>query len=378
MDLSEIRTPALVLELGRLRENASFMARRARDLRVNLRPHLKTAKSAHVARLATQGQFGGITVSTLAEAAYFLKHGFVDMTLAVELPPTRATDVIDLTRLGARMTVLVDSPDSAAALRAACAGAGDLAWPVGALVEVDCGDRRGGVPPDSAALIIIAKLMHGTDNLRLAGVLTHAGHSYGCRNADEIADVAEQERATAVHAAKRLREAGLPCETVSVGSTPTATHARSLEGVTEMRPGVYLLGDLDQVGLGSMPPGHVACTVLATVIGHYPERNTLLIDAGGLALSKDTSAQRHGRHVGYGTLCDLAGAPLDGLYVHRTNQEHGHVTSESPLPYERLRIGSRVRVMPNHICMTAAAYNQYQVVDGGTEIVAQWDRVNGW
>jgi len=377
MDLREIRTPALVLDLPRLRENAAFMATRAGQLGVNLRPHMKTAKSAHVARIATKGQFGGITVSTLAEASYFLQHGFVDITLAVELPPTKVADVRDLTRQGARMTVLIDSPESAGALRNACAAL-ELAWPVRALIEVDCGDRRGGVPVDSTALIILGKLLDGTRNLELAGVLTHAGQSYGCRNVDEIAAVAEQERAAAVTAAQRLRDAGLPCETISVGSTPTATHARDLQGVTEMRPGVYMLGDLDQVGLESMPENRVACTVLATVIGHYPERNTLLIDSGGLALSKDTSAQRHGRNIGYGKVCDLEGKTLPGLYLHRTNQEHGHVTSDAPLPYDRLKIGSRVRLLPNHICMTAAAYGQFQVVEGGTEIVAQWDRINGW
>lgn len=377
MDLHEIPTPALILELPRLRENAAFMAGRAATLGVKLRPHMKTAKSADVARMVTKGQFGGITVSTLAEAAYFLRHGFVDMTLAVELPPSKVGAVIDLTCQGARMSVLIDSPESAAALRNACAAL-DLSWPVRALIEVDCGDRRGGVAVDGAALVILGKLLHGTRNLELAGVLTHAGHSYGCQNPEAIARVAEQERATAVAAAARLRELGLPCETVSIGSTPTATHARQLEGVTEIRPGVYMLGDLDQVGLHSLPEGRVACTVLATVIGHYPERNTMLVDAGGLALSKDTSAQRHGRNIGYGKVCDLSGEVLPGLYLHRTNQEHGHVTSETALPYDRLKIGSRVRVLPNHICMTAAAYDRFHVVEGGTEVVATWDRVNGW
>ncbi|MBE7491264.1 MAG: alanine racemase [Planctomycetes bacterium] len=377
MDLREIPTPALVLDLPRLRANAAFMAGRAAQLGVRLRPHLKTAKCAEVARLATRGQFGGITVSTLAEAAFFLGHGFADLTLAVELPPTKVAPVLDLVRHGARMTVLVDSPESAAALRDACAAA-ELPHPVRALVEVDCGDRRGGLPAESPALVSLARLLHGARNLELAGVLTHAGHSYACAGVPEIVAVAEQERAAAVAAAARLREAGLPCDTVSVGSTPTATHARDLRGVTEMRPGVYLLGDLDQVGLASMGRDRVAATVLATVIGHYPARNTLLVDAGGLALSKDTSAQRHGPRIGYGLVLDMPGRELEGLYVYRTNQEHGHVTADAPLPYDRLPIGSRVRVMPNHICMTAAAYDCFHVVEGDTTVVAQWPRVNGW
>lgn len=376
MDLREIPTPALVLSRPRLQQNLDFMAGRARDLGVSLRPHLKTAKCAQVAQLATAGQTGGITVSTLAEARWFLAQGFTDMTLAVELPPGKVDAILDLTRQGAHMTVLVDSAEAAGALRQAAQA--DLPHPVRVLLEVDCGDARGGVSLDGAALAILGKLLCGTHNLELAGVLTHAGHSYACHSVDEIADVAEQERATAVQAAEILLRAGLPCPVVSVGSTPTATHARHLEGVTEMRPGVYMLGDLDQVGLQSMGMDRIACTVLATVIGHYPQRNTLLTDAGGLALSKDTSAQRHGRNVGYGRVCDLLGRELAGLYVHRVNQEHGHITADGMLPYKQLKIGSRVRVLPNHICMTAAAYENFHVVDEGTAVAEVWPRVNGW
>jgi D-serine deaminase-like pyridoxal phosphate-dependent protein len=362
--LADIPTPALVLELPRLRQNAEFMAGRAAALGVKLRPHMKTAKSVDVARIVTAGQAGGITVSTLAEARYFHGHGVSDITLAVELPPTKVPEVQGLTRQGARLTVLVDSLDAAQALPADAK----------ALIEIDCGDGRGGMAPDSPLLLGIAEVL----GQRLAGVLTHAGHSYACRSTEAIADVAEQERAAAVFAAGRLRQAGFACDTVSVGSTPTATHARNFDGVTEMRPGVYMLGDLDQVGLGSLPVQRVACSVLATVIGHYPQRSKLLIDAGGLALSKDVSAQRHGDAIGYGLVCGMDGAPLPGVHVASTSQEHGHVKSTGTLPFAELPIGSRVRVLPNHVCMTAAAHPGYHVVDGGAEIIAFWPRVNGW
>ena len=362
--LADIPTPALVLELPRLRQNAGFMAGRAAALGVKLRPHMKTAKSVDVARIVTAGQAGGITVSTLAEARYFHGHGISDITLAVELPPTKVPDVQELTRQGCRLTVLVDSLVAANALPP----------DANALIEIDCGDGRGGLPPDSPLLLEIAEVL----GRRLAGVLTHAGHSYACRDVQAIADIAEQERAAAVFAAGRLRQAGFACDTVSVGSTPTATHARNFDGVTEMRPGVYMLGDLDQVGLGSLPVERVACSVLATVIGHYPQRGKLLIDAGGLALSKDVSAQRHDGGIGYGLVCGMDGEPLPGVHVASTSQEHGHVKSTGTLPFAELPIGSRVRVLPNHVCMTAAAHPGYHVVDGGLEVVAYWPRVNGW
>lgn len=346
------------------------MAERAARLGVKLRPHLKTAKSAEVARIATAGQFGGITVSTLAEARYFLAHGFADITYAVGLALARIEEALALVRDGAELKVLTDNIAVARAL-ASRAASWALPHPLGVLLEIDCGDGRGGLHPDAPELLELAAVLTAP-NLKLEGVLTHAGHSYACKKVEAISDVAEQERAAAVLAAERLRGAGHACQTVSVGSTPTATHARDLHGVTEMRPGVYMFGDLDQVGLNSLPLERVAVSVLASVIGVYPGR--VLIDAGGLALSKDTSAQRHGSDIGYGLVMNLQGELLPGAYVAKANQEHGMIRGLR----QTVAPGDRLRVLPNHVCMTAAAHPGYHVVDGGTEVVARWPRINGW
>lgn len=345
------------------------MAGRARALGVQLRPHMKTAKSAEVARLAAVD--GRITVSTLAEARYFLQAGFRDITYAVGLAPARIAEAQQLAQAGADLKLLTDNADVARAL----ASAADPARPLNVLIEVDCGDRRAGLPPTREALLPLAALLVGRPGVWLEGVLTHAGHSYACRSVDEIAAVAEAERAAAVQAAEVLRESGIACNTVSVGSTPTATHARGLSGVTEMRPGVYMLGDLDQVGLQSLPEERVAATVLAGVIGVYADR--AIIDAGGLALSKDTSAQRHGARVGYGKVQRIDGEPMPGVYVARANQEHGVIQTGDGQSPPGLRVGDRVRVVPNHICMTAAAHPGYHVLEGG-RVVARWPRINGW
>jgi D-serine deaminase-like pyridoxal phosphate-dependent protein len=215
--------------------------------------------------------------------------------------------------------------------------------------------------------------------VELAGVMTHGGHSYHESTPDGIARVAEQERLAVVTAANMLREAGLPCPAVSAGSTPTAMHSRNFDGLTEMRPGVFVFNDLDQAGIGSCGAGDLALSVLASVIGHYPHRNQLLIDAGALALSKDISAQEFMPAAGFGFIKD---APVKDLAVVACSQEHGFVQAGEELPYDRLPIGSRVRVWPNHACITAAAYDCYHVVDSqegdGRTIVATYDRINGW
>jgi D-serine deaminase-like pyridoxal phosphate-dependent protein len=365
--LDDISTPALVLDRNRLGENCRFMAARARELGVELRPHLKTAKSADVAKLATKGFRGGITVSTLTEAEYFAAHGFRDITLAVGFVPERLDRAKALLSAGVALDVITDLPTVAAVL-AEVRG-------LGVLAEVDCGDRRGGVGPEADALLEIAR--NAGANFR--GVLTHGGHSYRSADVQAIQQAAEDERRAVNTAAERLAAAGLACPVRSVGSTPTCTHARSYDGATEMRPGVYMFGDLDQVGLGSMPLGRVALSVLTTVIGVYPEQQKVIVDAGGLALSKDQSAQRHGPEYGYGLVYDMAGQRVEGARVFACSQEHGQITGGD---LRGISVGTRLRIVPNHACMTAAAYDRYYVVGGaakgGVEAEAEWARVNGW
>ena len=372
MKLTELDTPALVLDRGRLQANVSRMSERARHLGVDLRPHMKTAKSAEVARLATEGHSGGITVSTLKEAAYFAEHGFTDMVYAVGLTLDKLGRVAALQAKGARVTVLTDNLEVARGIGARAAALGAH---FEALIELDTGDGRAGVPPGSEALIEIGKALDGARDVDLRGVLTHAGQSYGCRTVAEVEAVAE-----AVQGAERLRAAGLPCHVVSIGSTPTAMHARSLDGVTEMRAGVYVFNDVFQAEIDSCALPDIALSVLATVTGHYRERGERVIDAGGLALSKDRSTAEAPRDVGYGLVVDAAcGDSLPELHVARVSQEHGVVAAPGgDLPFEALPPGARLRVLPNHACFTAAAYEFYYVVDGGDEVIAEWPRVNGW
>jgi D-serine deaminase-like pyridoxal phosphate-dependent protein len=381
MKLSDLNTPALILDRGRLEANVARMSARARALGVELRPHMKTAKSAEVGRLATAGHSGAITVSTLKEAEYFAEHGFTDMIYGVGISPDKLGRVARLQAAGVRVAVVTDNLEVA---RGIGARAAELGARFEVLIELDTGDGRAGMGPNSEALIEIGKVLDGAAEVSLRGVLTHAGHSYGCHEVADIEAVAESERAGAVAGAERLRAAGLPCPVVSVGSTPTALHARNLDGVTEMRPGVYVFNDVFQAEIGSCTLADVAVSVLATVTGHHRERGEIVIDAGGLALSKDRSTQAAPRDVGYGLVVDAAGGDsLPELHVARVSQEHGVVTAPGgELPFDALAPGTRVRVLPNHSCFTAAAYEGYHVVAGGPgtndEIEAEWPRVNGW
>jgi len=361
MNLADLPTPCLVLDRTILQRNIAHMAEAVGRHGVALRPHMKTAKSIDVARLALVGQPGGITVSTLAEAEYFSAHGVGDVLYAVGITPQKLDHVARLNAAGAHVTVLTDDPETAAAIAR-------HPQPPRTLIEIDTGESRGGVLPDDRALLDIAKLL----GPRLAGVMTHAGHSYSGRSIAEIARIAEAERDGVVRAAERLRAAGHAAPIVSMGSSPTALHAESLAGITEVRAGVYMFGDLFQSEIGTHGLQDIAVTVLTSVIGRRPGQ--ILVDAGGLALSKDRSTEAAPRDYGFGLVLNLAGQPIDGAIVRRAYQEHGVIGIDS----STFHVGDKLRIAPNHTCMTAAAHDRYHVVDGGDTVVGVWPRVNGW
>lgn len=367
-NLEDLETPALVLDRGRLAANARRMLQRAQALGVALRPHVKTIKSVPALRHALP-EVTAITVSTLAEAEHFAAAGYRDILYGVGIVPAKLARVQALRQSGVDLKVVLDSEAAAAALGEA------RGLPV--LVEIDCGQGRAGIPADAPALLAIARRLQ-RQGATLAGVMTHAGHSYGAAEVAEIQSIAAAERDAVVTAAARLEDAGFPCPIVSVGSTPTALFADDLDGVSEMRPGVFFLMDAFQAGLGCCGGESLALSVVASVVGGRPEEGLLLIDAGGLALSQDRSTAGQPLDIGFGLVGPLDGPPWPGVRVARVNQEHGFVHFEAPAQALDIPIGTRLRIWPNHACMMAAAYPAYQVVEDGTAILDRWARVNHW
>lgn len=375
-----LSTPSLVLDRAKLARNIARMAQAARRNKVALRPHLKTAKSIDVARLVLDGQPERIAVSTLKEAEYFAEHGIRDIQYAVCILPDKLERVAEIQETGAIVTLVTDS---VAVARATAERAAGLNARFHVQVEIDCGENRAGVLADGDALLEIARLLDASPHVVFAGVMTHAGHSYECRSIAEVEAVAETERRAVVLAAERVRALGIVCPRVSVGSTPTALHARHLDGVTETRPGVYMFGDAFQAQIGSCGFEDLAVSVLTQVASQRPALRRLLLDAGALALSKDRSTEKVANDVGFGLVGDAMGRMIaPQVSVSRVYQEHGVAQMPAGLPLEQFPVGTRLRVFPNHVCMTAATYDRYYVVDSengdGREVVAVWPRVNGW
>lgn len=378
MKLERIETPALLLDAARMERNLARMRARERALGVRLRPHLKTCKSPEVARRIFPAGPGPITVSTLREAESFLEHGYNDILYAVGIAPGKIDHVAALRRRGADLAVVVDGVQAARALAARAAELGDR---IPALIEIDCDGHRAGVKPgDAGSLVAIASALGPATELR--GVMTHAGASYDCRSTDAIRAIAERERAAVVDSAAVLRAAGHACPVVSVGSTPTATFAEHLEGVTEMRAGVYVFFDLVMAGIGVCAVEDIALSVLTTVIGHQRDKGWIVTDAGWMAMSRDRGTANQPLDQGYGVVCDAQGVPIDPLIVLHANQEHGVIARRDGSPavdFERFPVGALLRILPNHACATAAQHRAYRVVRGSDDRVSDtWERFGGW
>lgn len=374
--LRQLDTPAAVIDLARMRRNIARMQQQADALGVRLRPHAKTSKCAQVVAAQQAAGARGITVSTLKEAEQFFAQGVTDILYAVSMAPHRLPAVLALCRRGCALQILTDSVDGARAIVDFGRQHGH-AFEV--LIEVDTDGHRSGITPQDDALLAVGRLLH-EGGMRLAGVLTHAGSSYDLNAPEALTALAEQERAGCVHAAERLRAAGLPCPVVSVGSTPTALAAASLQGVTELRAGVYVFFDLVMRNVGVCSEDDIALSVLTTVIGHQADKGWAIVDAGWMAMSRDRGTGRQAQDFGYGQVCTLDGRPMPGWLLSSANQEHGIVSKPDGDPSDvvaRLPIGTRLRILPNHACATGAQFPQYEALapEGG---LTAWGRFHGW
>ena len=375
-NLNELNTPTLILDKKILEKNCYKARKKCSELKTILRPHVKTPKSIEVAKIALGKDIGPITVSTLEEAEYFASSGFKDITYAVCIIPSKLNrlNYIQL-KYNCIIRMVIDSVFVAKEI-VNYSKLHHTNFEI--LIEIDCGEGRSGLNYQDKKIEEISKLFNLNIFTKLLGVLAHAGHSYSTKNKNEIISISKIEREEALASLKNFVNSKNQYPVISIGSTPTIFYAQDLKGITEVRAGIYMFWDLAQASRGICKIEDIALTVLASVIGHNQQKGKILIDAGALALSKDLSANKFMPEVGYGLVCDPHNVvPYNGLNISEVHQEHGSINIDNKRWFDELPIGSLVRILPNHACLTCAAYNKYNILEKG-RIADIWSRTNGW
>lgn len=361
--LRSLETPRVVMDLARIMANIRRMADLARSAGVALRPHVKTHKCREIARRQLAAGATGLTASKADEALVFIADGCPSLTVAYPVIDPRKLDrLLNAAReRGCYLRMIADSEQGAAALEAAAVR---HAFDLPVFLKIDVGLHRCGLAPDHPGLLPLARRIGGSKRLRLAGLLSHAGHAYGAANAEQVRAVAREENRLINQVAGRLRAAGMEVPEVSVGATPTVLACDAWGGVTEMRPGNYVFMDRTPLRLGLAQVEDVSLWVLSTVVSANPD--WLIVDAGSKVLSSDGGA--HGSDLpGHGLALPLAaGDDLSrALPVLRLSEEHGFV----PRGDSRLGVGDVLRILPNHSCPVANLAEFFTVLysDGTTE-----------
>lgn len=340
----DLPTPAVLVEGRILQENISRMARWSADGGKGLRPHAKAHKCPDIARMQLQAGAEGFTTATLVESGEMIRAGAEKITLAMPL-----WDTGDLTRLEpllekAEITLVINDLDHAVHLNSLCAGMG-LNFPV--YWEVDTGLRRCGVLPDDILPETVAAL-EDLSNLKIVGLLSHGGHSYRASGRDELKLLATREGDDLLGARQRV---GRTYWSLSVGATPTAGFSAAIPGLDQLRPGNYVFNDGMQVALGAAVPEQCSLTVLAQVVGSYPDR--VVINAGAKSLALDQGVHGSGSVRGYGCLVSREGI------LSRLSEEHG-ILDRNP----GFQGGEKIRILPNHACPVCNLTDVIYIVDG--------------
>lgn len=332
-DLSDERldTPALIVDLDILAANIRQMADGTRRAGLRLRPHVKTHKSVRIARMQLDAGASGISVAKVGEAEVMRAGGIDDIFVVYPVVGEAKLDRLAPLVADGGVRLATDSLEVAEGYSRL---ASRLSRRIPVVIEIDAGMHRVGVDPAGASVLGVE--VDRLPGLEVIGLTVYAGHTHDVQTQPEIEAIARDEARAVAIARAAFDAVGLPLEVVSAGSTITTPYLSAADGVTEVRPGTYVLNDYRTLELYACTPAQMAASMLATVVSRGPGR--AVIDAGNKTLTLTRTDQHgHGR---------LRHRPRS---VFRTlSEEHGVLDLDAV--DEDLRIGDRVEVLPIHIC----------------------------
>lgn len=351
--------PTLLLDKEKCLRNIHMIVEKANRNNLTLRPHFKTHQSHEVGRWFRQAGVTKITVSSLKMAEYFAQDGWNDITVAF---PVNVHEKNRINRLAEKITLnlLIVAPETVSWLSK------EVKYPLGIFIEVDNGYHRTGVSPlDFSTIDSILAEINKHSNLRFAGFLGHAGHSYKSAGDKNKILAVHNESTGLMTPLKSKYKPSHPGLILSTGDTPTCSVADSFPGMDEIRPGNLVFYDVTQESIGSCSFDQIAVAMACPVVATYPERNEIVVHGGGVHFAKDfliingiTSFGKVVAFTGDGWSTDET-----GMYVKSLSQEHG-IIHASKAQAEKIKIGDFLPILPVHSCMTADAMNVYLSLEG--------------
>ncbi len=355
--ITDIDTPAVLIERSILEENVRSMQELADGRSVNLRVHIKTHKIPELAKLQIKAGAVGIAVAKLGEAEVMADAGIKDIQIANIIVGEQKVKRLLKLHTKCKLSVAVDSIENVKELSKVFSKKGRS---INVLLKVNTGLNRCGLDSLDEIIRFFKKTIN-LPGIKVVGLMTHAGHAYAAGTRDEIKAIGRSEGSTLVEYARRLKALGYDMRVLSVGSTPTAQYCSKVKGVTELRVGNYIFNDMTQVALGTVSIRRCALTVLTTVIS-TPSNDRAVIDSGSKALGLDKGA--HGRETlkGYGKIIGGGGV------LARLSEEHGIIENFT----RRFTIGQKVRIIPNHACTVMNLFDFAYLVDG-SKVIRRYD-----
>lgn len=349
MQVHELETPAVIVDLDVMEKNLSRMVEYCRRQKIALRPHTKTHKIPELAAQQLALGAAGITVAKIGEAEVMVEAGIRDILIAYPLVGAQKLARLAALTERAAMTVALDSADAAQAISQCVAAHGSE---VGVLVEIDVGYKRCGIS-DEQELLNLARKISSLPGLDFRGLMFFPGQFVApaderARRLTEVNDLLDRVYET-------FARAGVPVKTVSGGSTPSAYNAHEFHGVNEIRPGMYAFNDRNMLGVGVATESDCALSVLSTIVS-TSVRGRAVIDGGSKTFSSDRYLAGDGR--GFGLIKEDPATEFESL-----SEEHGHLnTARSTRSF---KVGDRITVIPNHVCTTINMHDEIYGVRGG-------------
>ena len=349
MRISELDTPALLIDLDIMEANLRRVADYARQHDLRLRPHTKTHKTPALGRQQLDSGAAGLTVAKVSEAEVMLDSGTPDLLVAY--PVIGRTKLERLAEV-ARKTHVTVALDNLTAARQLSDAARETRVEFSVLAEADVGLGRVGVPP--AEITDLGRALSNLPHLKLQGIAFYPGH---IKQMDEEGQ-AGVDRLSEIVAAmlKQFRSAGLSAEIVSGGSTPALYESHRVAGVNEIRPGTYIFNDRNTVECGSCGWEDCAVSIMVTVVS-TARQGQMIVDGGSKTFSSDRLST-----TGEPTFGRITEAP--GAVFTKMNEEHGYIDLRRAERAD-FQIGERVRIIPNHVCVAVNLHEQIYGVRGG-------------